>query len=204
MDTRRGIATMATLLAVVSIITACRIEKSDHGDASKVKVATPLGGVQVKTNDSSVLQGLGLPIYPGAQFQQDSGKSNGSADVDLNLGVFSLRIKSAAFKSSDSPDQLIAFYRKALTRYGDVIECQQGQTVGSLTHTAEGLTCAEDKNSHYDGDSRKIKLMAGSKQHQHVVIIGPDGNASKLQIVAMDLPGHSSSTNSNEDEANKQ
>jgi hypothetical protein len=203
MDTRRGIATLATLLAAVSIITACRIEKNDHGDASKVKVATPFGGVQVKTNDSSVLQGLGLPIYPGAQFLQDSGKSNGSADVNLNLGVFSLRIKSAAFKSSDSPEELIAFYRKALTRYGDVIECQHGQTVGSLTHTTEGLTCEED-HSHSEGDSEKIKLLAGSKQHQHVVIIGPDGNASKLQIVAMDLPGHSSSANSNEDEANKQ
>jgi hypothetical protein len=200
MDTRRGIATLATLLAAVSVITACRIEKNDKGDASKVKVATPFGGVQVKTNDSSVLQGLGLPIYPGAQFQEQ-GKSNGSADVDLNLGIFTLRIKSAAFKSPDSPDKLIAFYRKALTRYGDVIECQQGQTVGSLTHTTEGLTCAEDKNSHYDGDSRKIKVMAGSKQHQHVVIIGPDGNASKLQIVAMDLPGHS---NNNDDEAHKQ
>jgi hypothetical protein len=204
MDTRRGIATLATLLAAVSIITACRIEKNDHGDASKVKVATPFGGVQVKTNDSSVLQGLGLPIYPGAQFLQDSGKSNGSADVNLNLGIFTLRIKSAAFKSSDSPDKLIAFYRKALTRYGDVIECQQGQTVGSLTHTTEGLTCEEDKHSHLEGDSQKIKLMAGSKQHQHVAIISPDGTASKLQLVAMDLPGHSSSTNSNEDEANKQ
>jgi hypothetical protein len=202
MDTRRIIATLATLLAALSLITACRIEKNDHGDASKIKVATPLGGVQVKTNDASVLQGLGLPIYPGAQFQQDSGKSNGSADVNLSLGSFTLRIKSAAFKSPDSPDQLIAFYRKALTRYGDVIECQQGQTVGSLTHTSEGLTCAEDKNSHYDGDSRKIKLMAGSKQHQHVAIIAPDGTATRLQIVAMDLPGPLSSTNT--DDANKQ
>ena len=172
MDIRRGIATMAALLAAVSIITACRIEKNDNGDASKVKVATPLGGVQVKTNDSSVLQSLGLPIYPGAQFLQNSGKSNGSADVNLNLGVFSLRIKSAAFKSSDSPDQLIAFYRKALTRYGDVIECQQGQTVGSLTHTSEGLTCDDDSRKKInisDDSPNHIQLKAGSKSHQHLV-----------------------------------
>jgi hypothetical protein len=133
MDVRRGIATLATLLAALSTITACRIEKNDKGDASNVKVATPFGGMNVKTNDSSVLQGLGLPIYPGAQFQEEQGKSNGSADVNLSLGSFTLRVKSAAFKSSDSPEKLIAFYRKALDHYGDVIECQNGQTVGSLT-----------------------------------------------------------------------
>jgi hypothetical protein len=68
-----------------------------------------------------------------------------------------------------------------------------------LTHTTQGLTCDEDKNSHLQGDSQKIKLLAGSKQHQHVAIISPDGNASKLQLVAMDLPGHLSSTDGNAD-----
>jgi hypothetical protein len=200
MNSRRTIATLATLLAAISLITGCRVERNENGDGNNVKVATPFGGANVKTNDNSVLQDLGLPIYPGAQFQQDPDHHNGSADVDLHFGSFALRVKSAAFKSPDSPDKLIAFYRQALTRYGDVIECQHGQTVGSLTHTAQGLSCDEDKHSHSEGDAEKIKLMAGSKQHQHVAIIGPDGTASKLQLVAMDLPGHSSDSNDSNDE----
>jgi hypothetical protein len=189
MDTRRSITTLAILLAATSIIiTGCHVEQKGHGDADNVKVTTPFGDMHAKTNDPSVLQGLGLPIYPGAQFQE-SGKSNGSADVDLNFGLFSVRVKSAAFKSPDSPEDLIAFYRKALTRYGDVIECQNGQPISPLTHTTEGLTCNDSKKDPTSDDAQKVKLMAGSKQHQHVVIIGPDGSASKMQIVAMDLPG---------------
>jgi hypothetical protein len=204
MNSSRTIATLATLLAVTSLISGCRVENNEHGDGNHVKVATPFGGVNVKTNDSSVLDGLGLPIYPGAQFQQDPDHKNGSADVDLHLGSFALRVKSAAFKSPDSPDKLIAFYRQALTRYGDVIECQHGQTIGSLTHTAQGLTCDEDKHSHSEGDAQKIKLLAGSKQHQHVAIIGPDGTASKLQLVALDLPGHSFDSNDDDNNEHKQ
>jgi hypothetical protein len=204
MNTRRATATFAILMAVAFSLTGCRVERNGDDDSNHVKVATPFGGVNVKTNDSSVLDDLGLPIYPGAQFQQDINHNNGSADVDLHLGSYALRIKSAAFKSPDSPDKLIAFYRNALTRYGDVIECQHGQTVGSLTHTAQGLSCDEDKHSHSENDAQKIKLMAGSKLHQHVAIIGPDGTASKLQLVAMDLPGHSSFDTNDDNDEHKQ
>jgi hypothetical protein len=35
-----------------------------------------------------------------------------------------------------------------------------------------------------------LQLKAGSKQHQHIVAIDPDGNGTKFGLVALDLPGH--------------
>ena len=36
----------------------------------------------------------------------------------------------------------------------------------------------------------KLELKAGSKKHQHIVGIEPDGSGTKFGLVALDLPGH--------------
>jgi hypothetical protein len=72
--------------------------------------------------------------------------------------------------------------------------------VGEPTHTAEGLTCDND-NKHVvidDNVSRKMELKAGSRQHQHIVAIDPNGVGTKIGLVALDLPGHSSSEKQSE------
>ncbi|WP_158942085.1 hypothetical protein [Granulicella sp. S190] len=46
-------------------------------------VATPFGGIEIKTNDTVVAQGLGLPAYPDAELQENEGDYNGDADVDM-------------------------------------------------------------------------------------------------------------------------
>ncbi len=38
--------------------------------------------------------------------------------------------------------------------------------------------------------SGKMELKAGSKLHQHIVAIDPEGNGTKFGLVALDLPGH--------------
>ncbi len=86
-----------------------------------------------------------------------------------------------------------AFYSKSLGRYGDVIECRNNSPVGSPTRTTEGLTCDNEKENHIsvnDDVSGKMELKAGSKQHQHIVAIDPEGNGTKFGLVMLDLPGH--------------
>ena len=65
--------------------------------------------------------------------------------------------------------------------------------MGALTHTTEGLTCDNDKENHItvnEDVSSKRELKAGSKQHQHIVAIEPEGGGTKFGLVALDLPGH--------------
>jgi hypothetical protein len=104
-----------------------------------------------------------------------------------------LRVKAASYRSADSPDKLTAFYRQALARYGDVIQCSHDSPVGEPTHTSEGLTCDNNKDKHVNVNedlSGKTELKAGSKQHQHIVSIDPEGSGTKFGLVALDLPGH--------------
>ena len=64
--------------------------------------------------------------------------------------------------------------------------------MGSLTHTSEGLTCDNEKENHISvsDDSGQMELKTGSKQHQHLVAVDPEGNGTKFGLVALELPGH--------------
>ena len=64
-----------------------------------MKVATPFGGVKVKTNDEGGVEGIGLPVYPGAELVKKKDKDNGSADVNLSFGRFQLRVKAASYRT---------------------------------------------------------------------------------------------------------
>ncbi|WP_213807072.1 hypothetical protein [Granulicella sp. dw_53] len=191
MNLRRTLATAALLTLTITL--GCRIESDKRGENDNVKIATPFGGMSVKTNDSVVIDGIGLPPYPGAEIVKKKDKDNGAADVNLSFGNFQLRVKAASYRTPDAPSQVAAFYRKALGRYGDVIQCSNNKPVGTPTRTAEGLGCDNDKESHVSaGDevSGKMELKAGSKLHQHIVAIDPEGSGTKLGLVALDLPGH--------------
>ena len=181
----------AAVIVGTAMTSGCRIDSHKDGDKENVKIATPFGGLQVKTNDS-VVEGIGLPIYPGAELVKKKDKDSGAADVNLSFGSFQLRVKAASYRTTDGPDKLAAFYREALKRYGDVIQCSKDKPVGASTRTAEGLTCNEDHDSHVkvnDDMSGKMELKAGSKQHQHIVAIDPEGSGTKFGLVALDLPG---------------
>jgi hypothetical protein len=185
-------AVAAVMIAATVLMSGCRIESDKKNGNDNVRIATPFGGLTVKTNDDAVVEGLGLPVYPGAELVKKD-KNNGAADVNMSFGSFQLRVKAASYRTQDSPEQVTTFYRKALGRYGDVIECQRDKAVGTPTHTEEGLTCDNDRENHVyvnDDESGKLELKAGSKQHQHIVAIDPEGSGTKLGIVSLDLPGH--------------
>jgi len=184
-------AVVATMIAATALMSGCRIESDKRNGNDNVKIATPFGGMTVKTNDDAV-EGLGMPVYPGAELVKKD-KDNGAADVNMSFGSFQLRVKAASYRTQDSPEQVTAFYRKALGRYGDVIQCQNDKPVGTATRTAEGLTCDNEKENHIsvnDDMSGKMELKAGSKLHQHIAAIDPEGNGTKFGLVALDLPGH--------------
>ncbi len=195
----RGMQITASMVLVGAVLmSGCRVESDKKGGDDNVKIATPFGGMQVKTNDAMVLEGMGLPGYPGAELVKND-KDHGSADVNMHFGSFHLRVKAASYRTPDSPDKVEAFYRKALERYGDVIQCSDDRPVGEPVRTQEGLTCNDD-NTHVaidDDMSRKLELKAGSRQHQHIVAINPEGTGTKLGLVALDLPGHSSGNGGN-------
>ena len=179
-------------------ISGCRIhvDKDANGKEKTVQVETPFGGVHVNTDQTSASD-LGMPVYPGAKLVTDDDKHK-SADVHLGFGDWQLRVKAVSYGSADSKEQVAAFYKKALARYGDVITCDGNSPIGTPIATHEGLTCSDNDSNgngkvHLDNhDFRQdFQLKAGSKRHQHIVgFEEPKNGQTRFALVALDLPAN--------------
>jgi hypothetical protein len=185
---KAGIVGSSLLAVLVVGATGCKVKVDKSSDGDNVKIATPFGGITVNKDQTSAAE-LGLPAYPGA-VTDTANDGNRSAKVDMGFGSFKLRVRVAHYRSADDRDQVLAFYRKALSQYGNVIECVGGKPVGPLSATREGLTC--DHSDHDPATSHRsddLQLKAGSARHQHIVTFG-DGSSSPTQftLIALDLP----------------
>ena len=197
---RSRIATGAGVLAAALVaagLAGCRVhvDKDTNGEEKNVQVDTPFGGVHVNT-DKTTAADLGLPVYPGAEpIKADD--EHKSADVHLGFGEWQLRVRAVSYATADSKDQVAAFYKKALARYGEVLTCRNHQPVGAPAITSEGLTCSDDGGTKIDlngkknglADNGELELKAGSKRHQHIVgFEDPKDGKTRFAMVALDLP----------------
>ena len=192
----RNLTVFVASLALAAGMAGCRVhvDKDANGVEKNVQVDTPFGGVHVNT-DQTTAADLGLPVYPGAETVKSDDKHK-SADVHLGFGEWQLRVRAVSYATSDSKEQVTAFYKKALGRYGEVLTCQDNQPIGKPTSTPEGLTCADDKGGNvkidrgdYGVGRNGLQLKAGSKRHQHIVgFEEPKGGKTRFALVALDLP----------------
>jgi hypothetical protein len=201
--------TLRTLVVVAPLacllLAGCRVSDHKNGNKDNVNIGTPFGSMQVKTNDSTDTSAIGLAAYPGAVPVNDDGDKDGnSANVNLSFGNFHLGVKAASFQTPDPQDKVLAFYRKDLAaRYGDVIECRGHSTVGSPTHTSQGLTCDTQDHNHIHtrvASDDNLELRAGSEQHQHVVGLETRNGGTRIGLVSLDLPSHLSDHDSKDSE----
>jgi hypothetical protein len=185
-----------TLAAALFSVAGChvQVDKDKNGDDKNVKVDTPLGGLHVRANETTAAD-LGLPDYPGATISPDH-DGDKSADVHMGFGHFQLRVRVVTYVTPDDQKKVLAFYKNAMSRFGDVLECDGNHPVGSPTITSEGLTCREDHNVHVntDGDLHGVdddsglSLRAGSKRHQHILAFKTTSQGSKYSLVDLELP----------------
>ncbi len=126
---------------------------------------------------------IGLPVYPGARLAAKHGDDDAAFDIGFAFGDTRLRLVGISYDSDDSPDRILEFYRKALSRYGDVLECDHGRAVGSLSVTSSGLRCSDKRggdtfniNGRLDS-SKDHDLRAGSPDDFRIA--GVDGSYTK-------------------------
>lgn len=187
---------LGVLAASLISIAGChvQVEKDKNGEDKNVKVETPLGGLHVRANQTTAAD-LGLPEYPGATIAPDH-EGDKSADVHMGFGHFQMRVRVVTYVSSDDQKKVLAFYKSALGRFGDVIECDGTQPVGSPTVTSEGLNCKEDSHVHINVDGKYrgsdddsgLSLRAGSRRHQHILAFKSVSEGTKYSLVDLELP----------------
>ena len=124
---------LGILGSLVAGLVFWRVSRSITVDPSggQVSISTPGGKVSVGTPQRPVTEAeLGVPIYPGAK-QQEGAMQITSEEGSMHTYVF---------KTSDSPQQVMAFYRERLgTEAASYVETPEGGMITSSKGKKEGF-----------------------------------------------------------------
>jgi hypothetical protein len=147
-------------------------------------------GMHANSNVSA--SDLGLPAYPGATLHQ-RGHDDAAFDLGLTLDGSRYRLRGVNYLSSDTPGRVLAFYRGALSRYGQVLECDHGHAVGEPTRTSSGLTCQDHVSD--GGDDRHSTsghdLRVGSPHNFRLVGVDDATDPTEFILMYIEVPGNS-------------
>jgi hypothetical protein len=173
-----AVKSMTVLMAAVSLAVPSFAQDSDFN-------------LNVHANSHATAKDIGLPVYPGATPFKDKDSDSSSADLGFLLNSFHFSVKAVSFVTTDSPEHVLEFYRKPLAQFGQVLECDHGKPIGSLTVTKSGLTCGDRKSRRMtvNGSDNDHELRAGTPEQFRIVGVNNTENGkTKFGLVALVLP----------------
>ncbi|MGA3210507.1 MAG: hypothetical protein ABSD20_04315 [Terriglobales bacterium] len=137
--------------------------------------------------DEASPEEVGLPVYPGARPHKDKDDDSSGANLGLWGGTFGFKLAVMKLESADAPEKVTAFYRKALAKYGPVLDCSNNAAKDKQKSdsSTKQLSCGDDRP-----DKGGMLFKSGTKQEQHIVGIKPDGTGTLFQLVFVEA--HSS------------
>jgi len=127
---------------------------------------------------------LGLPLYPGSRRHTDKDSDSPGANFGLWGGGSGFKLAVLKLESDDPPEKIAQFYKKALGKYGKVLDCshpspaEASKDESPKDNSSKSLTCDDDKP-----EPGSLLFKAGTKEKQHAVGIQPNGRASLFQLV---------------------
>jgi hypothetical protein len=174
---------LGALLAALCVLPACSINANDKGkDGEKqVDIKSPMGDLHV--SEQADIRDAGLTLYPGAQpAPKEDSDDKKSANVNLSIPGFSLRVVAAEFLSDDAPDKIIAYYNKELPKYGKPIQCHGGWNGGHVNYDGKD-DMSKPVSCGNEGSSDAVELKVGTEGSQHIVSVRPNGHGSRFALV---------------------
>jgi hypothetical protein len=129
---------------------------------------------------------VGLPIYPGARPHKDKDNDTPATKFGLWGGSFGFKIAVIKLESNDSPDKIAAFYKKALGKYGPVLNCTNASGSSNdedKNESSKKIECGDDKP-----DAGGMLFKSGTKERQHIVGVTPNGTGSVFELVYVQVP----------------
>jgi len=134
---------------------------------------------------------VGLPVYPGSQPHKD--KDDDSSSVNFGLFGGSLGVKFAVMKmeTGAAPDKVAAFYKKALKKYGEVLDCTSApaltQEQKDANEKSNTLACDDDH-----AEKGAYVFKAGKRDDQHIVSVERGAPGTVYNLVYVSTKGTSS------------
>ena len=148
-----GVFVILGVLAVSTVaFIGWRVARNMHvkQEGNHVKIDSPFGSMETSRNPEDIARDLGVDVYPGAQAER-----NGSATATF-AGI---KTASAVFKSSDSVDQVSAFYKAKLPN---------------------AMVTTSDQN--------RCTIIAQDQKNMTTINIQPDDGQTKIQITRVSHP----------------
>ncbi len=138
-------------------------------------------GAGVVVSGKASAKDIGLPLYPGSKPHKDKNDDSTGANLGLWGGGAGFKLAVLKMESSDSPEKVAAFYKKALSKYGNVLDCSnppKTKESDEKDDSSKVLTCGDDRP-----EKGGLVYKAGTKEKQHIVGIQPNGTGSLYQLV---------------------
>jgi len=177
---------LGALFAALCVLPACSIATNDKGkDGEKhVDIKSPIGDLHV--SEQADIRDAGLTLYPGAKpAPKEDGDDKKSANVNLSLPGFSLKVVAAEFVSGDSPEKIIAYYNKDLQKYGKPIQCHGAwsdvDSKAGKDEVSKPVSCGNNNGSD------AVELKVGTEGNQHIVSIKPNSQGTRFALVYVRL-----------------
>jgi len=177
-----GIIVLGILL--VAALPLAAQDKKDSGNSESEMGRHSIGFIASKEASA---KDVGLPLYPGARPHKDASDDSAAARLGLWGGNSGFKLAVLKLESDDAPEKVAAFYRKALAKYGKVLDCGDssivvgGEAKGSSSNE---LGCDEDRS-----DKGELVLKAGTKEEQHLVGIKTGKELTVFQLVYVEVRG---------------
>jgi len=126
---------------------------------------------------------VGLPVYPGAKLHKDEKDDSASVHMGIWGSTFGFKLAVMKMESNDAPGKIAEFYKKALAKYGTVLNCSEGSQKNGGKDSNK-LQCDDDKP-----EKGGMVFKAGTKEKQHVVAVQANGQGSLFQLVYVEARG---------------
>lgn len=194
----RGISIAVTFAATLLISLATGT--ANAGESARL--STPkhfAAGIDVRTQPR--IEETGLPLYPGAIVERSERNEKGREELndgvnfDLWFGGFGLKLVVVKLKTDDSAEKVSAFYRNALTKYGEILDCGSNDRKAArrserraASNISDKLTCDDlhtIKAKHGEGEFYK----SGVKQKQYGVAIQSTSDGTTFQLLHFEKRG---------------
>jgi hypothetical protein len=163
------------------VLAALPLGAQDKKGSGKTDSGTDQEGFGIVASKHAGAKDVGLPMYPGAREHKDKSEDSPAVKFGLWGGNSGFKLAVLKLESNDGPEKVAAFYRKALAKYGKVLDCRgsskvtTGENKGS---SSDELGCDDDQP-----ENGELVLKAGTKQEQHVVGIKSSGGLTLIQLV---------------------
>jgi hypothetical protein len=173
-------------LFVVVLLAALPVAAQDQKDSNAQRSSSDNDSIGFNLGKNASAKDVGLPIYPGARRHKDDPNDSSALNMGLWGGSTGFKLFVLKMESSDAPEKVAAFYRKALAKYGAVLDCSNASasTSSDDAQNSKKLTCEDEKPKPHE-----ISLKAGTKEKQHAVGVEPNGSGTIFQLVYVETKG---------------